>query len=88
MSNPTALFPPNLLPLQLQSLGVQQNAITFTNVTMESDKHICVRETGDQSQLVRRARGAHGAAGKQQLLFCLPAHSKTFSCCLCPLCCR
>lgn len=38
---------------QLQSLGVQQNAITFTNVTMESDKHICVRETGDQSQLVR-----------------------------------
>jgi hypothetical protein len=38
--------------LNLQSLGVQQSAITFTNVTMESDKHICVRETGDQSQLV------------------------------------
>ena len=40
-------------PLQLQDLGVQQNAITFTNVTMESDKYICVRETGAQNQLVR-----------------------------------
>lgn len=40
--------------LQLQSLGVQQAAITFTNVTMESDKYVCVRETGAQNQLVRR----------------------------------
>ncbi|PRW61204.1 clathrin heavy chain [Chlorella sorokiniana] len=38
--------------LNLQSLGVQQSAITFTNVTMESDKFICVRETGAQNQLV------------------------------------
>ena len=40
---------------QLQSLGVQQSAITFTNVTMESDKFVCVRETGAQNQLVRAA---------------------------------
>ena len=29
---------------------MQQNAITFTNVTMESDKYICVRETGARTR--------------------------------------
>ncbi|PSC73488.1 clathrin heavy chain [Micractinium conductrix] len=38
--------------LNLQNLGVQPGTITFTNVTMESDKYICVRETGAQNQLI------------------------------------
>lgn len=38
---------------QLTSLGIQQQFITFTNVTLESDKFICVRETAPQNQLVR-----------------------------------
>ena len=33
-------------------MGVQNSSITFTNVTMESDKFICVRETSPQNQLV------------------------------------
>ena len=38
--------------MQLPSLGIQQNFITFTNVTLESDKFVCVRETAPQNQLV------------------------------------
>lgn len=38
--------------LQLQSIGVNPQFITFTNVTMESDKYICVRETSPQNSVV------------------------------------
>lgn len=38
--------------LQLQSIGVNPQFITFTNVTMESDKYICVRETAPQNSVV------------------------------------
>ena len=81
-----ALPPPlRASPLQLQDLGVQQNAITFTNVTMESDKYICVRETGAQNQLVSVlaqrlaavATAAAPAAGRACVLACrrsTPAH--------------
>ncbi|KAF3660335.1 Clathrin heavy chain 1 [Capsicum annuum] len=36
----------------LQSIGVNPQFITFTNVTMESDKYICVRETAPQNSVV------------------------------------
>lgn len=38
--------------LQLGSVGINQQFITFTHVTMESDKYICVRETGPQNSVV------------------------------------
>ncbi|KAG9142165.1 hypothetical protein Leryth_007608 [Lithospermum erythrorhizon] len=38
--------------LTLQSIGINQQFITFTNVTMESDKYICVRETSPQNSIV------------------------------------
>lgn len=38
--------------VQLTSLGINQNNITFTHVTMESDKYICVRETSPQNSVV------------------------------------
>ncbi|XP_028123484.1 clathrin heavy chain 1-like [Camellia sinensis] len=38
--------------LTLPSLGINQQFITFTNVTMESDKYICVRETAPQNSVV------------------------------------
>ncbi|CAM6119092.1 unnamed protein product [Calypogeia fissa] len=38
--------------LTLTSLGINQNNITFTHVTMESDKYICVRETSPQNSVV------------------------------------
>lgn len=38
--------------LQLPSVGINQQFITFTNVTMESDKFICVRETSPQNSVV------------------------------------
>jgi len=38
--------------LQLPSLGINPNAITFANLTMESEKFICVREEGEQVQIV------------------------------------
>lgn len=38
--------------LQLTSLGINPQFITFTNVTMESDKYICVRETAPQNSVV------------------------------------
>ena len=37
---------------QLATLGVQPQFISFTNVTMESDKFICVRETGAANSVV------------------------------------
>ncbi|KAH0943920.1 hypothetical protein HID58_003557 [Brassica napus] len=38
--------------LTLPSIGINQQFITFTNVTMESDKYICVRETAPQNSVV------------------------------------
>ncbi len=38
--------------LQLPNLGINQQFISFTNVTMESDKFICVRETGASNSVV------------------------------------
>ncbi|KHN46140.1 Clathrin heavy chain 1 [Glycine soja] len=38
--------------LTLGSVGINQQFITFTHVTMESDKYICVRETGPQNSVV------------------------------------
>lgn len=41
-----------VLLLQLPSVGINPQFITFTNVTMESDKFICVRETSPQNSVV------------------------------------
>ncbi|KAJ0102219.1 hypothetical protein Patl1_06637 [Pistacia atlantica] len=38
--------------LTLPSIGINPQHITFTNVTMESDKYICVRETSPQNSVV------------------------------------
>lgn len=38
--------------LQLPNIGINQQFISFTNVTMESDKFICVRETGAANSVV------------------------------------
>ncbi|KAG6533093.1 hypothetical protein ZIOFF_006954 [Zingiber officinale] len=38
--------------LQLPSIGINPQFITFTHVTMESDKYICVRETSPQNSVV------------------------------------
>eukprot|EP00897_Mesotaenium_endlicherianum_P006181 jgi/Mesen1/5591/ME000281S04647 len=38
--------------LTLTSLGINQQFITFTHVTMESDKYICVRETSPANSVV------------------------------------
>ncbi|GLI67875.1 hypothetical protein VaNZ11_012164 [Volvox africanus] len=38
--------------LSLPSIGVAQDFISFKNVTMESDKYICIRETGAQNTVV------------------------------------
>ncbi|KAK6156114.1 hypothetical protein DH2020_010362 [Rehmannia glutinosa] len=38
--------------LTLTSIGINPQFITFTNVTMESDKYICVRETAPQNSVV------------------------------------
>ena len=40
------------VPLQLPNVGVQQKHISFTNVTMESDKYIVVRETDPTNTVV------------------------------------
>jgi hypothetical protein len=37
---------------QLTSLGINPSMISFTNVTMESEKFICVRETGTANAVV------------------------------------
>lgn len=41
-----------LVYLQLPSVGISPQFITFTHVTMESDKYICVRETAPQNSVV------------------------------------
>jgi clathrin heavy chain len=41
-----------LCSLQLPSIGVNSEFISFKNVTMESEKYICVRETGAQNTVV------------------------------------
>uniref|UniRef100_J3NAM3 Clathrin heavy chain n=2 Tax=Oryza brachyantha TaxID=4533 RepID=J3NAM3_ORYBR len=38
--------------LTLSSLGIAPQFVTFTHVTMESDKYICVRETSPQNSVV------------------------------------
>lgn len=38
--------------LQLSSIGINPQFITFTHVTMESEKYICVRETAPQNSVV------------------------------------
>ncbi|XP_065046361.1 clathrin heavy chain 1 isoform X1 [Musa acuminata AAA Group] len=38
--------------LTLPSIGINSQFITFTHVTMESDKYICVRETSPQNSVV------------------------------------
>ncbi|XP_031493982.1 clathrin heavy chain 2 [Nymphaea colorata] len=38
--------------LTLTSLGINPQFITFTHVTMESDKYICVRETSPQNSVI------------------------------------
>ncbi|XP_039019734.1 clathrin heavy chain 2-like [Hibiscus syriacus] len=38
--------------LTMPSIGINPQFITFTNVTMESDKYICVRETAPQNSVV------------------------------------
>ncbi|PPR96846.1 hypothetical protein GOBAR_AA23821 [Gossypium barbadense] len=38
--------------LNLPSIGISPQFITFTNVTMESEKYICVRETAPQNSVV------------------------------------
>uniref|UniRef100_A0A166BZ42 Clathrin heavy chain n=1 Tax=Daucus carota subsp. sativus TaxID=79200 RepID=A0A166BZ42_DAUCS len=38
--------------LTLPSIGINAQFITFTNVTMESEKYICVRETAPQNSVV------------------------------------
>ena len=38
--------------LQLTSLGIAPQFVTFTHVTMESDRYICVRETSPQNSVV------------------------------------
>ncbi|KAL2541769.1 Clathrin heavy chain 1 [Abeliophyllum distichum] len=38
--------------LTLTGIGINSQFITFTNVTMESDKYICVRETAPQNSVV------------------------------------
>jgi hypothetical protein len=40
------------LSLQLTSLGIAPQFVTFTHVTMESEKYICVRETSPQNSVV------------------------------------
>ena len=45
-------FTDNGWPLQLTSLGIAPQFVTFTHVTMESEKYICVRETSPQNSVV------------------------------------
>lgn len=41
------------MPLQLTNVGININSISFSTLTMESDKFICVREKGnDTAQVV------------------------------------
>lgn len=38
--------------LQLSSLGIPENCMAFTHVTMQSEKYVCVRETGTANNVV------------------------------------
>lgn len=38
--------------LQLSSLGIPENCMAFTHVTMQSEKYVCVRETGTTNNVV------------------------------------
>lgn len=38
--------------LQLSSVGVPENCMAFTHVTMQSEKYVCVRETGTTNNVV------------------------------------
>jgi clathrin heavy chain len=38
--------------IQLTSIGISPQFVTFTHVTMDSDKYICVRETSPQNNVV------------------------------------
>lgn len=38
--------------MQLGSVGINPQFITFTHVTMESEQYICVRETAPQNSVV------------------------------------
>lgn len=38
--------------MQLPSIGVAEQFISFKNTAMESDKYICIRETGAQNTVV------------------------------------
>jgi clathrin heavy chain len=38
--------------LQLSSLGIPEQCMVFTNVTMQSEKFVCVRETGTTNNVV------------------------------------
>ncbi|KXZ42859.1 hypothetical protein GPECTOR_114g310 [Gonium pectorale] len=49
MAQPPLLVQEKLL---LPSIGVAQDFISFKNVTMESDKYLCIRETGAQNTVV------------------------------------
>lgn len=43
----------SLVSLQLTSIGINSASISFNNLTMESDKFICVREkVGETAQVV------------------------------------
>ncbi|TQD92135.1 hypothetical protein C1H46_022292 [Malus baccata] len=46
------LFPSDPFANYLPSIGINPQFITFTHVTMESDKYICVRETSPQNSVV------------------------------------
>lgn len=49
----TGTGPAPLTPCsQLPSIGVAQEFISFKNTTMESEKYVCIRETGATNQVV------------------------------------
>ncbi len=52
MGNICKLLKYGCVCVQLPNLGINQQFISFTNVTMESDKFICVRETGASNSVV------------------------------------
>ena len=47
-----AFTDPLTMASQLTSLGIAPQFVTFTHVTMESEKYICVRETSPQNSVV------------------------------------
>ena len=46
------LFVSSIRDAQLKTCGVNPQCISFTNLTMESDKYICVRESGTANNVV------------------------------------